>query len=588
MWWVREFARAGSRMVPSGPWKQVSCAFVGGGGARATAMDAPCLPGPDQCRDLRGSRAGPKAGPFLLTDVTPMERNPSGFTPSREEFRALAKQGNLVPVYRSVLADMETPVSAFQRLADSPNAFLLESVEGGEHLARYSFLGADPRTTFRSKGCQVIVTEDGVSTTIRLADGEEPLSVLERLLGEIRYVPLPGLPRFVGGAVGTIGWEWVRFLEPIGEHAVDDLGVDDIHLFLTDTLCIFDHVRHRMLVLANASVPEGADVDAAYDDACRRVDELAARLMAPRPERPYTGPRKPENDPGFVSNVTKDDYTSMVESAKELIAAGDIIQVVLAQRFSKNLYADPFDVYRALRTVNPSPYMYYLRFDTGATLVGASPEILVTEERGKVRIRPIAGTRPRGATPADDDALAAELLADEKERAEHIMLVDLARNDIGRVCEYGSVSVDELMIIERYSHVMHIVSNVTGTLSPERNAFDLLRATFPAGTLSGAPKVRAMQIIEASEPTRRGTYGGAIGYFSYSGNLDACITLRTALVKDGKVHVQAGGGIVADSQVEAEYLETVNKSGAVRRAVELAEAGLELPAVQAAATGSGR
>jgi len=436
-----------------------------------------------------------------------MDLTSSGFTPTRDEFHALARRGNLVPVYRSILADMETPVSAFQRIADRPNAFLLESVEGGEHIARYSFLGADPRTTFRSRGGTVVVTEDGVERTVVLGPGEEPLSVLEEMLGAIRYVPLPGLPRFVGGAVGTIGWEWVRFLEPIGEHAAADVDVDDIHLFLTDTLCIFDHVKHRMLVLANASVPDGADVDAAYDDACRRVDALAAKLSAPRPERPYAGSPRPADDPGFVSNLSKEAYTEMVLAGKELIAAGDIIQVVLAQRFSKDLYADPFDVYRALRTVNPSPYMYYLRFDTGATLVGASPEILVTEERGKVRIRPIAGTRPRGATSAADDALAAELLADEKERAEHIMLVDLARNDIGRVCEYGSVSVDELMIIERYSHVMHIVSNVTGTLSSDRNAFDLLRATFPAGTLSGAPKVRAMQIIEASEPTRRGTYG---------------------------------------------------------------------------------
>jgi anthranilate synthase component 1 len=259
-----------------------------------------------------------------------MERNTSGFIPSRDEFHELAKQGNLVPVTRSVLADMETPVSVFQRLADSPNAFLLESVEGGEHLARYSFLGADPKTSFRSKGRDVVITDNGVTKNIHLKEGEEPLSVLEAMLGEIRYVPIPGLPRFVGGAVGTIGWEWVRFLEPIGEHAADDLGVDDIHLFLTDTLCIFDHVRHRMLLLANASVPEGADIDAAYDDACRRIDELAGRLLAPRPDRRYTGPRKPADDPGFVSNLTKDDYASMVGAAKELIAAGDIIQVVLA------------------------------------------------------------------------------------------------------------------------------------------------------------------------------------------------------------------------------------------------------------------
>ena len=505
---------------------------------------------------------------------------PPVYVPTRAEFHRLARQGNMVPVYRDILADMETPVSAFRRIAHQPNAFLLESVEGGERLARYSFLGADPHLVFRAKGNTVTLTRRGEQAqTITLTEGRDPLHVLEDLLADIRYVQVPDLPRFVGGAVGYIGYDWVRALEPVGESTTDDLDVDTVHLLLTDTLCIFDQVRHRMRVLAHARLAPGDNPDTAYDVACARVDSLVSTLQAPRPA---DDPRPPHTaSERWESNLTQTDYKKMVLAGKEYIAAGDIIQTVLSQRFSRPLHAETFDVYRALRSLNPSPYMFYLAFENGVTLVGASPEILVTEDNGRVTVRPIAGTRRRGADDAEDAVLEAELLADEKERAEHIMLVDLGRNDIGRVCEYGSVKVEELMAVERYSHVMHIVSQVTGRLAQGKTAFDVLRATFPAGTLSGAPKVRAMQIIEELEPTRRGVYGGAIGYFSYNGNLDACITIRTLLVKDGMAYIQAGGGIVADSDPDAEYAETVSKSNAVRRAIEIAEAGLDTHAVLA-------
>lgn len=511
--------------------------------------------------------------------------DPFAAAPTREEFAGLAAHGNVIPVYRDILADMETPVSAFKRLAHRPNAFLLESVEGGERMARYSFLGSDPYLTFRAKGHTVTIVEQGQERVETVSDGRDPLHLLEDILSELRYVELPAhygaMPRFVGGAVGYIGYDWVRFLEPIGQATDDDLLLDDVHLLLTDTLCIFDHVRHRIRVLANVRLSPGQDPLDAYDRAIVKIDTLAALLEAPRP---YEEPRLPApagETRRFESNLTKTEYKKMVLAGKEYISAGDVIQVVLAQRFSRPYDADNFDIYRALRSLNPSPYMYYLAFDSGTTLVGASPEVLVTEERGQVTIRPIAGTRKRGVTESEDRALEAELLADPKERAEHIMLVDLARNDIGRVCTFGSVQVGSLMTVERYSHVMHIVSSVTGELAPGKSAFDLLRATFPAGTLSGAPKVRAMQIIEELEPSRRGTYGGAIGYISYNGNFDACITLRTAVLKNGIAHVQAGGGIVADSDPEAEYEETISKSKAARRAIEMAEAGLSASSVSA-------
>jgi anthranilate synthase component 1 len=494
------------------------------------------------------------------------------YHPDRKEFGQRAKAGNLVSVYREILADMETPVSAFKKISDGSHAFLLESVEGGERVARFSFLGSDPHLIMRSKGRTVEMERNGcVVERIELAPGQDPLHVLKREMSRLRWVPDPELPRFCGGAVGYIGYDTVRFFEDLPDSTEDDLCLPDCVFGFTDTLLIFDHVRHKIRVLANARVD--GDPDAAYDEAVEKIDRVVERLKLPAPQS------KPAASPAGSRQVTsnfgaREDFERAVVDCKEYIAAGDVIQVVISQRFCAPVAADPFDVYRALRSVNPSPYMYYLSFgDT--KLIGSSPEILVTEERGKVTVRPIAGTRPRGRTDEDDARLEEELLADEKERAEHIMLVDLGRNDIGRVCRYGSVNADELMVIERYSHVMHIVSNVRGRLMPDKDQFDVLRATFPAGTVSGAPKIRAMEIIDELEPTRRGTYAGAIGYFSYSGDMDTCITIRTILIKGGTAYIQAGAGIVADSIPEREYQETVNKATAMIRALEMAEEGLE-------------
>ena len=496
--------------------------------------------------------------------------------PKREQFVEKAQQGNLIPVWREVLADLETPVSAFLKIAgDRPNSFLLESVAGGEHLARYSFLGSDPFMTLRTKGLTATIVEDGRTEEVSLAfGGPDPLHVLKDLLDRYKYVPSPELPKFVGGAVGMIGYDTVRFFERLPERAKDDLLLDDCIFLFTDTLLVFDHVKHKMLALCNARVTAGVDPGGAYDQAVARIDDLLARLRK-SPPQPHTPVPAGDASDEFVSNRTPENYKAAVLAAKEYIAAGDTFQAQIGQRLSKTLRAHPFDVYRALRSINPSPYMFYLDFgDT--KLIGASPEVLVSESRGTVTIRPIAGTRHgRGATPEEDDAIAADLLADEKERAEHLMLVDLARNDIGRVANYGTVKVDDLMVIEKYSHVMHIVSHVTGTLRDDMDAFDVLRASFPAGTLTGAPKVRTMEIIEELEPTRRGHYGGGIGYFSYSGDMDSAITIRTALVKDGKIYLAAAGGVVADSVPEYEYQETLAKMRALVRAVEWAESGLE-------------
>ncbi len=500
---------------------------------------------------------------------------PAMTSPTREEFLAKARQGNLIPVWREVLADMETPVSAFRKIAGGrPNSFLLESVEGGERLARYSFLGSDPFMIFRSKGDTATITEGERTETFALKSGErDPLHVLKELLGRYTYVPSPELPPFVGGAVGMIGYDTVRFFEKLPTRAKDDLGLDDCIFLFTDALLVFDNVKHKVLALCNAHVAPGTDPGAAYEAAVGKVEELLERLKGPSVSSPV--PSSLRGGGHFIPNRTEADYLDAVRRAKEYIAAGDTFQAQIGRRLEKTLYADPFDVYRALRSINPSPYMFYLDFgDT--KLVGASPEILVGEQSGIVTVRPIAGSRHgRGATPAEDDAIAADLLADEKERAEHIMLVDLARNDIGRVAEYGSVRVDELMVIEKYSHVMHIVSEVTGMLREGLDQFDVLRASFPAGTLTGAPKVRTMEIIEELEPTRRGHYGGGIGYFSFSGNMDTAITIRTALVKGSTIYLQAAGGVVADSVPEYEFRETSAKMGALVRAVEWAEAGLE-------------
>jgi len=387
-------------------------------------------------------------------------------------------------------------------------------------------------------------------------------------MAKFKPVAVPGLPRFSGGAVGFLGYEYIHFLEPaVPRPARDDLGTPVLCFMITDALLIFDRVSQTIKVVANAHVKDAPEL--AYAEACATVDEIIAQLGRPLPVRPVEF-RKDAPDLPVTSNLTPDRYAAMIRQAKEYIKAGDIIQTVLAQRFEMQTQASPLDVYRALRSVNPSPYMFLLDFGD-FQLVGASPEVHVRCEDRQVKIRPIAGTRWRGKTPEEDARLEQELLADEKERAEHVMLVDLARNDIGRVCDFGSVKVDEFMIVERYSHVMHIVSNVTGTLQAGRNSYDLMRATFPAGTVSGAPKVRAMQIISELEATQRGPYAGAVGYFSFTGNLDSCITLRTALLKNGKAYVQAGGGIVADSEAEYEFTETVNKSKALRKAVALAE-----------------
>jgi anthranilate synthase component I len=491
------------------------------------------------------------------------------YHPSLEEFKEKAKQGNLIPVYREIIADMETPVSAFRKIGQGQYAFLLESVEGGEKMGRHSFLGSEPFAVFQSKGREISITRDGETQTRTLAEGEDPLTALRSLLAEYKFVPTEGLPRFCGGAVGYIGYDVVRFFEKLPDLTEDDLGLPDCMLVFTDTCLIFDHALHRVKVLSNARV--NGDPTKAYKRAIDKIEELVSRLSEPLPKtspRPLVALEKPH------SNLTPDEFRAAVLKAKEYIASGDAIQVVLSQRISVNVACDPFDLYRALRSLNPSPYMYYLTYGD-LKIIGSSPERLVSEEDGVVITRPIAGSRRRGKDAKEDEAIIADLLGDEKERAEHIMLVDLGRNDLGRVCEPGTVTVDELMGIEKYSHVIHIVSNVKGKLRSDKDQFDVLRACFPAGTLSGAPKVRAMEIIEELEPTKRGPYGGAIGYFSFSGNMDTAITIRTIVMKDQEAHIQVGAGIVADSDPQKEYEEcAVIKAGAMLRAIEMLKNGL--------------
>jgi anthranilate synthase component 1 len=474
------------------------------------------------------------------------------YTPSKPEFLELAGHGNLIPVYREIVADTETPLSAYQKLTKIGGSFLLESVEGGEHIGRYSFLGAHPRKL------------------IRIEKGElsDPLREVEKEMAHFNPVTLPGLPRFTGGAVGFLGYEYIHSIEPsVPKPERDELHMPVLCFMITDTIVIFDRVSQTIKVVANAHIDSKPEV--AYMAACARVDEIIRGLQQPLTMRALEF-RKDAPEIHVDSNVTPERYADMVGKAREYIRAGDIIQVVLAQRFQAKARASALDIYRALRSVNPSPYMFLLDFGM-FQLVGASPEVHVRCEEGRVEIRPIAGTRWRGNTAEEDARLEKELLADEKERAEHVMLVDLARNDIGRVCDFGSVRVPEFMVVEKYSHVMHIVSGVEGTLQKGRTAYDLMRATFPAGTVSGAPKIRAMQILGELEQTQRGPYAGAVGYFSFSGNVDSCITLRTALLKGGLAYVQAGGGIVADSDPKYEFQETVNKAKAMLKAIALAE-----------------
>ena len=499
------------------------------------------------------------------------------FYPTLEEFREKAKTGNTIPVYRPILADMETPVSAFYKLMPDDFAFLLESVEGGEKVARYSFLGSQPSVLFQSKGHKVTIEYLAKGEKVS-KEYEDPLTALEEVMQNYQPVNIEGLPQFHGGAVGYMSYDMVRFVEELPDDTEDELQLPDCFFMIAETILIFDHVNHQIKVVANAQID--GDVDAAYTDAVGKIDALVEKLttvsekIAIRNSGNYTKTHQ-KSPPDPQSNFTKPAYEDVVRRAKEYIAAGDIIQVVPSQRFSRAVSVDSFDVYRALRVVNPSPYMFYLKCNS-FDIVGASPEMMVRVEDGLVQTRPIAGTLPRGKTDAEDRELEQKLLADPKERAEHVMLVDLGRNDLGRVSEYHTVEVTDLMIVERFSHVMHIVSHVIGRLRDNLSAFDVIRACLPAGTLSGAPKIRAMEIIDELEPTRRGPYGGAVGYFSFSGSADTAITIRTAVIKDGVAYVQAGGGVVADSVPESEYYETMNKARALLSAIEMAEQGLLL------------
>ncbi len=487
-------------------------------------------------------------------------------TPSEREFEALAAEDfDLVPVCREIPADMETPVSAFLKINRGDYGFLLESVRGGEKWGRYTFLGAEPSVVIRARGERMDLLRPGREIESRhVAD---PFAALRDEVKRRRAPEMPGLPRFFGGAVGFLAYDIVRRFEPrVPARAHDDLGVPDLCMMFTDTVLVFDNVRQSLKIIATVAPREFPSARHAYLHAQAKIDEMAARLAVPAVAPSLGGPGGAPGEIRIESNQTREGYMAMVEAAKEYIRAGDIIQVVPSQRFEAPLTAHPFNLYRSLRTINPSPYMFYLRLGD-LTLVGASPETMVRVEGRRITLRPIAGTRRRGANESEDLALERELLADPKELAEHVMLVDLGRNDVGRVAEIGSVKVTELMTVERYSHVMHIVSNVVGELRGEFDAFDAFRATFPQGTVSGAPKIRAMEIIDGLEPVRRGVYAGAVGYFSYTGNTDTAIALRTLLVKNDRVYIQAGGGVVADSDPAAEYEESVNKARAMIRAL---------------------
>lgn len=489
------------------------------------------------------------------------------YNPSYEDFCKKAKRGNLIPVYTEILADLETPVSAFSKVDDGRYSYLLESVEGGEKWGRYSFIGSSPFLVVKAAGGRFEIIRNGKVRSIETH--ENPLLLLKDLLKEYKPVEVDGLPPFFGGAVGYLSYDMIRYFEDISLRDKASLKFPDMAFLFTDTLLIFDNIRHRIKIVSNAFVKEKG-VKRAYNDAKRKIDGIINKLKRrgiSRSRRALKGAVK------LSSNCTKRDFEASVEKAKEYIKAGDIFQVVLSQRFKAKVKAGPLDVYRALRAVNPSPYMFFLRLGD-FSMAGSSPEILVRCEDGEITLRPIAGTRRRGKSGNEDMSLEKELLADPKERAEHIMLVDLGRNDVGRVAEAGSVAVDELMAIERYSHVMHIVSNVKGRLKKGADSFDVMMSCFPAGTVSGAPKIRAMEIIDELEPTARGPYAGAVGYFSFSGDMDTCINIRSVIMKGRDTYIQAGAGIVADSVPEKEYQETVNKAKGMVKALEMAEAGL--------------
>ncbi len=521
------------------------------------------------------------------------------YTPDSASFERLADEGyNLIPVYREISADLETPVSAFIKVARGQNSFLFESVEGGENVARYSFLGTEPLEVLRTGSG----TQNG---------NVDPLDVLQARLERYRYPDIEGLPKFDGGAVGYVAYDAIKYFEPrvpeISEET-SGMGVPEAVFMLTESMLIFDHVRHSIVVVAHARIEDQTDVRKSYSDAIGRIEMLIDRLSEPLPASARRRSGAPTHassraddldidysfvgsaasmpagwhvahpDEGighrYVPNMSRENYRKMVEACKQAIYEGEIIQVVVSQRLTRRTAVEPFDLYRSLRAINPSPYMFYLDLD-GFQIIGASPELLVQSVDGKVAVHPIAGSRPRGLTPEEDDALAEELLADEKEIAEHVMLLDLGRNDVGRISRPGTVRVTQQLEIERYSHIMHIVSHVEGMLDDGYDVYDVLRAGFPAGTVSGAPKIRAMEIIAEYEPDKRGPYSGAVGYFSYSGNMDTAISLRTMTLKDGVAYLQAGGGIVADSDPQTEYEETLHKMGALMHAIDHAEALME-------------
>jgi anthranilate synthase component 1 len=493
---------------------------------------------------------------------------------SKDEFLKLSKQGNLIPVFKEILGDMETPVSAYLRLSKkSKYSFLLESVEGQEKVARYSFIARSPELVVRSKGsaAEIIRLNKGKVTKESLTVKDSPLSLVRELMSRYKFVAVPQLPVFCGGMVGFLSYDSVRFFERLPDQTADELQIADMIFVMAKELLIFDHLHHKIKVIACAEV-DAKDSAAVkirkYNEALKKIDELIKDMEGPLPKSAKPSSPRPKQIK-VKSNISPKEFEESVIKAKKEIKEGEIIQIVLSQRFEVDIYTDSFNIYRTLRAVNPSPYMFYLKFDD-LHLVGSSPELLVRCEHGLVETRPIAGTRPRGKDEAEDEALGKELLADPKERAEHVMLVDLGRNDLGRVCAEGTVKVSEFMGIERYSHVMHIVSNVQGRLTPGMDALDVLEAAFPAGTVSGAPKIRAMEIIERLEPSRSGPYAGCVGYLSFSKNLDTCITIRTIVVKGNKAYIQAGAGIVADSDPRKEYQETLNKAKAQIKAIEMA------------------
>jgi anthranilate synthase component I len=489
--------------------------------------------------------------------------------PPREAFLKIAEPGKLVPVYTEFVADYETPVGVLEKIDDGRRSFLFESAEVNDHVGRYSILGSSPRVYFESRGPKIRIEENG--TVQEFETNSDPLAELRKLMDRYSFVEYPGLPPFVGGAVGYIGYDVVRFFEPtVTPSPPDQLNVPDSVFIITDTFIVFDHRFRRLKIFAPAFIDERGP-DAAYEEAGAKIAKIVERLQSPTQSRLMNAAQVA---PGLSpqSNTSPEEFCDIVRRCQEHIRAGDVFQIVPSQRFQASYEGNPISLYRALRFVNPSPYMFYLRLGENFSLVGSSPEVHVRLRDRKVEIRPLAGTRRRGATPEEDQELAADLLKDPKERAEHLMLVDLARNDVGRICEFGSIKVSDFMTIERYSHVMHIVSNIEGELKWGRDADDVMRATFPAGTVSGAPKVRAMQLINQFEKGKRGVYSGAIGYFGFDGNLDSCIALRTIVLKDGIAFAQAGCGVVADSVPESEHQECVNKAMALFRAIERAQA----------------